>query len=118
MSGVLAAFLGLGDFGAINTLISYTAIGLGTDLALLLLGNNPENLVVAGIAGALGHFCKFLVKWAFGAITGAPVGFVALGLIKAIVGYIVFGAIGGVLGALTLIALRKAGYFKYLQEKK
>jgi len=117
LSGILASFLGLGDFGAINTFISYTMIGVGTDLALLLLGN-PENLVVAGIAGALGHFCKFLVKWAFGAITGAPVGFVALGLAKAIVGYIVFGAIGGVLGGLTLIALKKAGYFKYLQEKK
>lgn len=117
LSGILAAFLGLGDFGAINTLLSYFAIGVGTDLALWLLGN-PENLLVAAVAGSVGHFCKFLVKWGFGAITGAPVGFVALGLTKAIVGYIVFGAIGGVLGGLTLISLRKAGYFKYLQEKK
>ncbi len=117
ISGILAAFMGLGDFGALNTLLSYAAIGLGTDLALLLLGK-PDNLIVAGFAGAFGHFCKFLVKWAFGAITGAPVGFVALGLAKAIIGYLVFGVIGGVLGGLTLIALRKAGYFKYLAEKK
>lgn len=117
LSGVIAAFMGLGDFGALNTFISYTIIGIGTDLALFLLGN-PENLFVAGFVGAFGHFCKFLVKWAFGAITGAPVGFVALGLAKAIVGYLIFGAIGGILGGLTLRALKKAGYFKYLAEKK
>ena len=117
LSGVIAAFMGLGDFGALNTFFSYTAIGIGTDLALMLLVN-PENLIVAGLAGAFGHFCKFLVKWAFGVISGAPVGFVALGLAKAIVGYLVFGIIGGVLGGLTLRALKKAGYFKYLAEKK
>lgn len=116
-SGLLAAFLGLGDFGALNTLLSYTMVGVGTDLALMLLGN-PENLVVAGLAGALGHFAKFLVKWGLGALTGAPVGFVALGLAKAMIGYIIFGALGGVLGGLTLLALRKAGFFAYLQEKR
>ena len=113
----MAAFLGLGDFGALDTLLSYTMVGVGTDLALLLLGK-PENLVVAGLAGVLGHFCKFLVKWGMGAITGAPLGFVALGLAKAMLGYIIFGAVGGLLGGLTLLALRKAGFFAYLAEKK
>ena len=42
-SGLIAAFLGVGDFGALNTFLSYTAVGIGTDFALLLLGN-PENL--------------------------------------------------------------------------
>jgi len=116
-SGLLAAFLGLGDFGALNTFLSYAMVGVGTDLALMLLGN-PENLVVAGLAGVLGHFAKFLVKWGLGALTGAPVGFVALGLLKAMVGYILFGALGGVLGGLTLLALRKAGFFAYLAEKR
>ncbi len=116
-SGIMAAFLGLGDFGALDTLLSYTMVGVGTDLALLLLGK-PENLVVAGLAGVLGHFCKFLVKWGMGAITGAPLGFVALGLAKAMIGYILFGAVGGLLGGLTLLALRKAGFFAYLAEKK
>ncbi len=115
-SGLLAAFLGLGDFGVLNTLLSYTAVGIGADLTLLLLGN-PENLVVAGLVGMLGHMAKFLVKWALGVLTGAPVGFVALGLAKALVSYLVFGALGGVLGGLTLVALRKAGFFAYLAEK-
>ena len=116
-SGIMAAFLGLGDFGALDTLLSYTAVGVATDLALLLLGS-PENLVVAMLAGALGHMGKFLVKWALGVLTGAPVGFVALGLARSLVGYIVFGALGGLLGALTLVALRRAGFFAYLAEKK
>jgi hypothetical protein len=117
-SGILAAFLGLGDFGALNTLLSYTMVGVGTDLALLFLGRKPENLVIATIAATFGHFCKFLVKWGLGTLTGAPVGFIALGLLKAVIGYIVFGALGGLLGALTLKALRKAGFFAYLAEKR
>jgi hypothetical protein len=60
-SGILAAFLGLGDFGALDTFISYTALGVGVDLMLWLL-RDPENLIVAILAGALGHLAKFLVK--------------------------------------------------------
>jgi hypothetical protein len=116
-SGIIAAFLGMGDFGALNTLLSYTMVGVGTDLALLLLGN-PENLVVAALAGTFGHLGKFLVKWALASLTGAPVGFIALGLARALVGYVVFGALGGLLGGLTLAALRRAGFFTYLAEKK
>jgi hypothetical protein len=115
---IIAAFLGVGDFGALNTLLSYTMVGVGTDSGLLLLGRKPENLVVAALSATFGHFCKFLVKWGLGALTGAPVGFVALGLVRAIAGYVIFGALGGVLGALTLTALRRAGFFAYLAEKK
>lgn len=116
-SGILAAFLGQGDFGALDTLLSYTAVGLGTDLALWLL-RDPSNLFVATLAGAIGHFAKFLVKWAIAGIAGAPVGFVALGLARSLAGYVVFGAIGGLLGGLTLLALRRAGFFAYLAEKR
>lgn len=116
-SGIVAAFLGLGDFGAIDTFLSYTAVGIGTDLALLLL-RSPENLVVAALVGALGHTAKFLVKWAIAGLAGAPAGFVALGLARSLVGYVVFGALGGLLGALTLAALRRAGFFSYLAEKR
>jgi hypothetical protein len=117
LSGILAAFFGLGDFGFLDTFLSYLMIGVGTDLALLLLGS-PENLLAAGLTGALGHLGKFLVKWAMGAISGAPLGFVALGLARSLLGYVLFGVIGGILGGLTVKALRKAGYFAYLAEKK
>jgi ABC-type thiamin/hydroxymethylpyrimidine transport system permease subunit len=117
-SGLIAGFLGMGDFGALNTFLSYTMVGVGSDLILWLLGGDPEKLVVAVLVGILGHLGKFLVKWLFGIASGAPVGFVALGLFRAIVGYIIFGAIGGFLGWLTLKALRKAGFFAYLAEKR
>ena len=116
-SGLLAAFLGLGDFGALDTVLSYSMAGVGVDLALLLLGS-PENLLTATIAGLIGHLAKFLVKWAIGLISGAPIGFVALGLARTLISYIIFGAIGGLLGGLTLAALRKAGFFAYLSEKR
>lgn len=116
-SGILAAFLGMGDFGAVNTFLSYTAVGVGTDLAMLLLPD-LENPVFASISAAMGHTAKFLVKWAFGVITGAPVGFVTFGLLWAMIGYMIFGALGGLLGSLTLKALRKAGFFVYMAEKR
>ncbi|MGD1997187.1 MAG: ECF transporter S component [Anaerolineae bacterium] len=116
-SGLLAAFLGMGDFGPVHTFLSYTMVGVGSDLALLLL-RDPENLAVDVLVGILGHMAKFLVKWALGALTGAPLGFVALGQLWAIVGYIVFGGLGGLLGALTLRALRDAGFFAYLAERR
>jgi hypothetical protein len=116
-SGILAAFMGLGDSGALDTLLSYTAVGVGADLALWLLGK-PENLIVAPLAAALGHTAKFLVKWGLAIVVGAPVGFVALGLTRSLIGYVVFGALGGLLGGLTLQALRRAGFFAYLAEKR
>jgi hypothetical protein len=116
-SGILAAFLGVGDFGALNTLLSYTMAGVGVDLALLFLGK-PENLLVASLAGAIGHLSKFLVKWLFGVLSGAPLGFVAFGLAYSLVSYIAFGALGGLLGGLTMKALQRAGFFAYLAEKR
>jgi hypothetical protein len=116
-SGVLAAFLGMGDFGALNTFLSYSLVGIATELALWLL-QNPENLVVAALVGVIGHLGKFVVKWVLGLIAGAPLGFVALGLAWSLGGYIVWGALGGLLGALTLRALRRAGFFTYLAERR
>jgi len=116
-SGLLAGFMGVGDFGMFDTLLSYTAVGLGVDLALLLLPD-VENIAQAALVGALGHLGKFLVKWILGVLTQAPVGFIALGLARSLAGYVIFGAIGGVLAALTLAALRRAGFFAYLAEKK
>ena len=116
-SGILAAFLGMGDFGAINTFLSYAIVGVGTDLALLILPD-LEQPVTATVAAAIGHMGKFLVKWLFGVVTGAPIGFLALGLLWAMLGYIVLGGLGGLLGSLTLKALRKAGFFVYMAEKR
>lgn len=117
-SGLLASFLGLGDFGALNTFLSYAMVGISSDLMLWLLRGNTDNAVVAVIVGIFGHLGKFLTKWLFGIITGAPIGFVALGLLRAFLSYVIFGALGGLLGWLTLQALKRAGFFAYLAEKR
>ena len=117
-SGLLASFLGLGDFGALNTFLSYAMVGISSDLMLWILHGNTDNAVVAVIVGIFGHLGKFLTKWLFGIITGAPIGFVALGLLRAFLSYVIFGALGGLLGWLTLQALKRAGFFAYLAEKR
>ena len=116
-SGIIAAFMGLGDFGTLNTFLSYLAVGVGADLALMLLGK-PDQILPAILAAMLGHLGKFLVKWVFGLITGAPIGFVTLGLAWSAGGYVLWGGLGGLLGALTLKALCRAGFFAYLAEKR
>ena len=117
-SGLIAGFLGMGDFGALNTFLSYTLIGIVADLVLLLLGRRVDLIPVAILVGMFGHLGKLVVKWVFGLVTGAPIGFVAFGLLRSIIGYVLFGAIGGALGWLTLKALEKAGFFTYIAEKK
>jgi ABC-type thiamin/hydroxymethylpyrimidine transport system permease subunit len=117
-SGILAAYLGMGDFGALDTLLSYLMAGVGVDLGLMILQTSPENLLAATLAGTLGHLGKYLVKWVFGLISGALLGFIALGLVWTLASYIIFGALGGLLGGLTLRALRQAVFFAYLAEKK
>jgi hypothetical protein len=85
---------------------------------MLLVGRDTENIFVAVLVGTFGHLGKFLTKWVFGLISGAPIGFVALGLLRAILGYVIFGAIGGLLGWITLKALKRAGFFAYMAEKR
>lgn len=117
-SGLLASFLGLGDFGALNTFLSYAMVGISSDVMLWLLRGHTDNAVVAILVGIFGHLGKFLTKWLFGIITGAPIGFVALGLLRAFLSYVIFGALGGLLGWFTLQALKRAGFFAYLSEKR
>ncbi len=93
-------------------------IGVVSDGILLLLAGDTENLVVAVLAGIFGHLGKFLIKWLFGIVSGAPIGFVALGLLRAILSYILLGAQYAVLGLLTLKVLKRAGFFAYLAEKR
>jgi hypothetical protein len=53
-SGIMAAFPGLRDFSALNTPLSHTMVGIGTHLALLLLGRKTVNLVIAALSATVG----------------------------------------------------------------
>ena len=116
-SGLLAAFMGLGDLGPIYTFFSYLASGVAVDLVAWFLGG-VDNLVAAGLVGIVGNVAKMLVKLAVAALMQIPAGFVAMGLLVSFVTNTAAGALGGVLGWLILRALKRAGFFAYLAEKR
>jgi hypothetical protein len=116
-SGLLAAFLGLGDLGPIYTFFSYLASGVVVDLVALFLGK-VDNVVVAVMAGTMGNVAKLLVKFGLSAALQIPAGFLALGMLFSFLTNVVAGALGGAVGWLILRALRKAGFFAYLEEKR
>lgn len=116
-SGLLAAFLGLGDQGAIDTVFSYLVSGVAVDLMALFLGG-MDNVVVAGLTGIVGNVAKMLVKLLLALWLQIPTGFIAFGLLYTFITNSVAGVLGGVLGWLILRALRRAGFFAYLAEKQ
>ena len=116
-SGLLAAFLGLGDEGPLGTFISYLTSGVAVDLSAWFLGS-VDNPIVAGLVGAVGNVAKMLVKLAMALVLQIPAGFVALGLLFSFLSNAISGLIGGVLGWLVLRALKRAGFFAYLAEKR
>ncbi|MFN8625367.1 MAG: hypothetical protein U0587_05225 [Candidatus Binatia bacterium] len=117
LSGLFAALMGVGDKGALNTLLSYAAAGIGVD-AVCALARVPERPAVCAVAGAVGNLAKLAVKVLLELWIGIPTGFVLLGRIYPAATYVVFGAAGGYLGFLVLQALRRAGFFAYLAERR
>jgi hypothetical protein len=117
LSGVLAALMGMGDKGALDTLLSYAAAGVGVDV-VGALGGALQRPALCAAAGAVGNLAKLGVKVLLELWIGIPAGFVVLGRVYPAVTYVVFGAAGGYLGYLVLAALRRAGFFAYLAERR
>lgn len=116
-SGLLAAFMGLGDLGPLYTFFSYLASGVAVDLTALFLGG-VDHVLVTGLVGAVGNVAKMLVKLLMATTMQIPAGFVALGLLYSFLTNALAGVLGGLLGWLILRALRHAGFFAYLAEKR
>ena len=116
-SGLLAAFLGLGDKGAIYTFFSYLATGVVVDLCAGFL-RGVETPLPAVLSGIAGNVAKMLTKAVLSACLGIPAGFLAFGLASTFATNAMSGGLGGVLGYLTLRALRAAGFFVYLAERR
>jgi hypothetical protein len=116
-SGLLAAFLGLGDFGALDTFLSYAFLGIVADLTGHFLGgvSQPAAAILAGGCGAV---AKTLIKALLAWLLKLPAGFIAFGLLYSFLANLAFGLAGGFLGWLVLKALRRAGFFAYLAEKR
>jgi hypothetical protein len=115
LSGVLAAFVGVGDKGGLDTLFSYTAAGAGVDLVAWLA---PPGALTCAVAGLTGNLAKLGVKVLLELWIGIPTGFLVLGRTYPALTHTVFGLAGGYLGALVLAALRRAGFFAYLAARR
>jgi hypothetical protein len=116
LSGLLAAFAGLGDRGSLVTIGSYMAGGVGVDLVALASGF--PTLLTCTLAGLIGNLMRLGLKSLVEIWIGIPMGFVVLGRAYATLMHVVFGLAGGALGYLVIRALRRAGYFAYLAEKR
>ena len=53
LSGLMAAFLGVGDKGVLDTLLSYAAAGIGVD-AVVAVAGRPAGALSCAVAGAAG----------------------------------------------------------------
>jgi len=116
-SGIMAALMGVGDKGALDTVLSYLAAGVGVDLVMVVAGN-PERAIVCVAAAMTGNIFKLAVKVLLELWIGIPTGFILLGRLYPAATHVVFGAAGGYLGFLVLRALRRAGFFAYLAERR
>jgi len=117
MSGLLAAFAGLGDKGPLDTILSYTAAGVGVDIVAFLLGP-PVRALPCVVAGLAGNLAKLGVKILLELWIGIPTGFLLVGRLYPTFTHVVFGLAGGYLGFLVVRALERAGFFAYLAEKR
>jgi hypothetical protein len=116
-SGGIAALSGMGDKGGLDTMLSYTAAGVGVEVVRLVAGSLSRPLACA-IAGLAGNLTKFAAKTVLDLWIGIPAGFVVLGRMYPLLTYAVFGLVGGYLGFLVVDGLRRAGFFAYLAEKR
>jgi hypothetical protein len=116
-SGLLAAFLGMGDLGPIYTFFSYLASGIAVDFMALFLGG-VDKAIPGVLVGIIGNVAKLFMKFLLGILLSIPTGFAAFGLLASLGTYTLFGGLGGLLGWLILRALRRAGFFAYLAEKR
>jgi hypothetical protein len=115
LSGLLAAFVGVGDKGGLDTFASYTAAGAAVDLVAALA---PLGALTAALAGLAGNLAKLAVKVLLELWIGIPTGFLVLGRTYPAATHAVFGLVGGYLGHLVLASLRRAGFFAYLAGKR
>lgn len=117
LSGVIASLAGIGDKGALDTVLSYTAAGVGVD-AVAAAADPSRQAVACVIAGVVGNLSKLGVKVLLELWIGIPTGFVLVGRAFPTLTHALFGLVGGYLGFLVISALRRAGFFAYLAEKR
>ncbi|QYZ78505.1 cobalt ABC transporter permease [Methanofollis formosanus] len=108
ITGLLASFFGLEALHLFDV-FKYLAMGLVIDATALVFNFRMDNPAVGFIAGAAGSIAKMAVNYSVHLLLGVPATFIVLGVGVASVTHLVFGGIGGVIGALVIARLIRAG---------
>jgi len=108
VGGLLASFFG---FEALHILdvFKYLAMGLTIDIVGVTFSHRFDHPAVGFIAGAAGSVVKMVVNYAVHYLLGVPATFILIGIGLTSVTHLIFGGIGGVIAALIIARLMRAG---------
>ena len=108
VSGILASFFGVEPLHVFD-IFKYTAMGITIDLVSMAFSHRLDNPVVGFIAGAAGNMVKMVVNYAVHLLLGVQGVFILLGIGVSSFTHLVFGGIGGIIAALIVGRLYRAG---------
>lgn len=108
VGGLLASFFG---FEALHLLdvFKYVAMGITIDIVSVTFSHRLEHPAVGFIAGAAGSLAKMVVNYAVHYLLGVPATFILIGIGLTSVTHLLFGGTGGLIAALILARLIRAG---------
>ncbi|MFY1642597.1 ECF transporter S component [Methanoculleus bourgensis] len=108
VSGLLASFFGLEALHVFD-IFKYTALGVTIDLVSMAFGYRLDHPAVGFVAGAAGNMVKMVVNYAVHLFLGVQGTFILIGIGVSSVTHLVFGGLGGILAALIVGRLYRAG---------
>ncbi len=108
VSGVLASFFGTEVLHLFNV-FDYTAMGVVADITSFAFRYRLDNPAVGFVAGAAGNLAKMVVNYSIQLLFGVQATFILLGIGIASVSHLVFGGLGGIIAALIIGRLARAG---------
>jgi hypothetical protein len=108
LSGLLTAFFGMDPLGWLDGL-TYFTLGAAVDIEGFIFRYRFDNPAIGFVVGASSNIAKMLVNFAIQLSLGVLPVFIVLGIGIASVTHIVFGGIGGIIAAVIVARLAKAG---------
>jgi hypothetical protein len=108
LSGILTAFFGMDPLGVLDG-VTYLTLGVTVDLEGILFRYRFDHPAIGFVVGASSNIAKMLVNFAIQLALGVLPVFIVLGIGIASVTHLIFGGIGGVIAAVIIARLIKAG---------
>lgn len=111
VSGVLASFFGMGTADVFD-LFKYVAMGMSIDILALPFKARLDNPLVGLILGAGGNLCTMVVNYTIESMLGIQPFFILAGIGMSSITHFIFGAAGGIIAAVIIGRLYRAGVVK------